>query len=84
MNICQAISDFLRVILLNEITLVAFVILILVQLVRGRKITGMIKTYVVFLVLMFVLSIMAEVIPTTIQLVAVIIVAIGTFVVLTA
>ncbi len=84
MNICQAISDFLRVILLNEIMLVAFVILILVQLVRGRKITGMIKTYVVFLVLMFVLSIMAEVIPTTIQLVAVIIVAIGTFVVLTA
>ena len=84
MNICQAISDFLRVVLLNEITLVAFVILILVQLVRGHKITGMIKTYIGFLVLMFVLSIMAEVIPTTMQLVAVIIVAIGTFAALTA
>ena len=84
MNICQAISDFLRVVLLNEITLVAFVILILVQLVRGHKITGMIKTYIGFLVLMFVLSIMAEVIPTTIQLVAVIMVAIGTFAALTA
>lgn len=84
MNICQAISDFLRLILLNEVTLVAFIVLILIQLVRGHKITGMIKTYVGFIVLMFVLSIMAEVVPTTIQLVAIIIVAIGTFAALTA
>lgn len=84
MNICQAISDFLRVVLLNEVTLVAFVVLILVQLVRGHKITGMIKTYLGFIVIMFLCSILADVIPTTVQLIAVVIVAIGTFAALTA
>lgn len=68
MNICQMISDVLRFILLNDVVVAILAITVLVCLVLGEKVKGLLKTIVSLYVLMFVFSILAVIVPASIQL----------------
>lgn len=73
MNICRIISETLNVILTNGIVFFLMAIVVLERLVRGKRVRGIIKTYIKCVVIMFVFSILADVIPVNVQVIAVII-----------